>query len=333
MKNLMMLPAILALVACTNDDAVIFATATSIALDADATKSSATIGYDRFEGVSAPVFANGEIPPVYASIGSNLGIVDPEITQEYATGRAALNATGSNATDNSRCNSSAGGVETEKSSSADLNKKNSDLAKCLASGKEAGEPFYFTTATTLGLKLGFSGGQPSSATLGFKRIEASVIPARADDLGADANEYVRHDYMSVYARMAFSNRFVGDATVDDKDKSDTAKELGIQGWPKNEAFYGQVIATGSAAEKLAEQRKEEVTREAVQSLVTYAAAQDDIAVAFRDCVARHEKIGAEFGEDLGSPADGTDLLANPERKAERELIWKAKYKSKCEAAG
>ena len=315
MRNFLLIPALLALAACAKDDAVIFATATSIAVDADATKSSATIGYDRFEGVSAPVFEDGEIPPVYARIGANLNIVNPEIEQEYATGRAALNATGAISAESEGCTKLTGAKK----------------ARCLAAGSDAGDPFYFTTATTLGLKFGFSGGQPSSATLGYKRIEASVIPARADNAEAEVGNYVRHDYMSVYARLAFSNKFVSEQST--TENSVVAEEMGVAGWPKNEAFYGQVIATGSAAEKLALKRKDEVTRDAVESLTTYAAAQDDVALAFRQCVADHADIASELGKDAGGASKGNDLLANPSRKAERDLIWTSKYKSKCEAAG
>lgn len=316
MRKFMLIPALLALAACAKDDAVIFATATSIAVDADATKSSATIGYDRFEGVSAPVFEDGEIPPVYARIGANLNIVNPEIEQEYATGQAALNATGAKPAESEGC----GGDLTE-----------AEKARCLAAGRDAGDPFYFTTATTLGLKFGFSGGQPSSATLGYKRIEASVIPARADNAEAAVGDYNRHDYMSVYARLAFSNKFVSEQPT--TENSEVAEEMGVAGWPKNEAYYGQVIATGSAAEKLALKRKDEVTRDAVESLTTYAAAQDDVALAFRQCVADHADIAAEVGKDAGGASKGSDLLANPSRKAERDLIWASKYKEKCEAAG
>jgi hypothetical protein len=249
MRKFLLVPALVALAACAQDDAVIFATATSIAVDADATKSSATIGYDRFEGVSAPVFEDGEIPPVYARIGANLNIVNPEIQQEYATGRAALNATGAKSAESEECGDLSGAGK----------------ARCLAAGRDAGDPFYFTTATTLGLKFGFSGGQPSSATLGYKRIEASVIPARADNAEAAVGDYNRHDYMSVYARLAFSNKFVSEQQTG--EQSEVAKEMGVTGWPKNEAFYGQVIATGSAAEKLALKRKDEITNDAAESIV------------------------------------------------------------------
>ena len=105
------------------------------------------MAYDRVEGYTAPRYANGEIPPVVASIKSDGGIFNPRIRQIYATGEAA---------------------------------------EIVISGEpQTGKPqrlqgekalMFFGTSTTTGLKVTFTTGLPDSVSFGYKRKEFSYIP-------------------------------------------------------------------------------------------------------------------------------------------------------------
>lgn len=132
---------------CASTDQVVFVTKTSLGIDFDAKPPSASIAYDRVEGYTAPRYANGEIPPVVASIKSDGGIFNPRIRQIYATG---------------------------------------DAAEIVISGEPApGRPkrlqgdkalMFFGTSTTTGLKVAFTTGLPDSVSFGYKRKEFSYIP-------------------------------------------------------------------------------------------------------------------------------------------------------------
>ena len=78
------------LVACADPNRVTFVTKTDIAIDADATTQSVSIGYDRREGYIGPAYETGGVPPIVAKIKSNLSILTPEVHQFYATGNAAV---------------------------------------------------------------------------------------------------------------------------------------------------------------------------------------------------------------------------------------------------
>lgn len=133
---------------CAHPNRVLFFTKTSIGIDADTTPPTATISYDRIDGYLGPRYDSGAVPPVLASIQSDLAIFAPKIKQVYATGQAANNAT-----------------STEVNAPQYLP----------LSGKK--ELMFFGTSTTTGLKVGFTpNGAPNSVTLGYKRKEISVIP-------------------------------------------------------------------------------------------------------------------------------------------------------------
>lgn len=136
-----------ALAGCASTDRVVFITKTSLGIDFDTKPPSASIAYDRVEGYTAPRYANGEIPPVVASIKSDGGIFTPKIRQIYATG---------------------------------------DAAEIVISGEpQPGPPkrlqgtkelMFFGTSTTTGLKVTFTTGLPDSVNFGYKRKEFSYIP-------------------------------------------------------------------------------------------------------------------------------------------------------------
>jgi hypothetical protein len=154
------LAALLPLCGCvTPVDTVIFVTKTSIGIDGDTTPPTASIAYDRMEGYIAPRYPNGEVPPVVASLQGDLGIFVPQISQNYATGKAATLLATTTVTPPANCDPRDMTVNTRNAS-------------------ESKKTMFFGTGTTLGLKLGFSaqGGGPESIVFGYKRKEASVIP-------------------------------------------------------------------------------------------------------------------------------------------------------------
>ena len=153
------LAALLSTAGCVSTDRVMFVTKTSLGIDFDAKPPSASIAYDRIEGYTAPRYANGEIPPVVASIKSDGGIFTPRIRQIYATG---------------------------------------DAAEIVISGEPApGRPkrlqgakelMFFGTSTTTGLKVSFTTGLPDSVNFGYKRKEFSYIPLATEGTGNAARD-------------------------------------------------------------------------------------------------------------------------------------------------
>lgn len=196
--------------ACSNPDTVVFVTNTSIGIDVGGTPPTAALGYDRIEGYFAPRYDNGAVPPVVASLESGGTVFDPQIRQVYATGAAARMAVDPAA--------------------------NAPQQLPLSGNKKV---MFFGTTTNLGFKVGFSatGGYPDSVTLGYKRMEASIIPvgtltcpaASADPL-CPAGQVV-DTYASVLA------------SVDTTSTMTSLKDTGLDS--------RQFFATGIAAEHLA----------------------------------------------------------------------------------
>lgn len=143
------------LAGCATNEHVVFLTKTSLGIDVTTEPSSASIGYDRFEGYVGPRFDNGAVPPVAASFETNGQLLGRAVRQVYATGDAARMVTS---------------VGTAASSPA-------------LTGQH--KVMFFSTATTVGLKLGFgSTGATDNFTFGYKRREASVIPITAGQFPA-----------------------------------------------------------------------------------------------------------------------------------------------------
>jgi hypothetical protein len=103
LSNTLTTGVLLAMAGCASTDHVLFVTKTSIGIDFDAKPATASIAYDRIEGYVAPRYANGEIPPVVASVKSDGAIFKPAMRQVYATGDAAVIATGGKASDPAVC--------------------------------------------------------------------------------------------------------------------------------------------------------------------------------------------------------------------------------------
>lgn len=174
------------LAGCASSDHVLFVTKTSIGIDFDSKPATASIGYDRVEGYVAPRYSNGEIPPVVASVKSDGQIFNPTIRQVYATGDAAVIATG-----------------------GPRKKRDQPM-------KGDRELMFFGTTTTTGFKVGFTTGVPDSFVFGFKRKEYSYIPLaeakeEKDDRGLAKPG--RHIYPSVLASIDTAANVATDGTI------------------------------------------------------------------------------------------------------------------------
>lgn len=171
----------LALAGCASSDHVLFVTKTSIGIDFDSKPATASLAYDRIEGYVAPRYANGEIPPVVASVKSDGQIFSPAIRQVYATGDAAVIATGGKPSGRSR------------------------------PMKGTRKLMFFGTTTTTGIKVGFTTSMPDSFVFGFKRKEFSYIPLGTVGTGDTAYDV----YPSVLASIdTAANVSIDGKTVD-----------------------------------------------------------------------------------------------------------------------
>lgn len=133
---------------CASTESVTFLTKTSLGVDVSSQPAAAQIGYDRFEGYIGPRFDNGAVPPVVASFETNGQLLDRQVRQVYATGRAAEIAT---------------------LASAGTSPPTTPLTG-------THKVMFFNTGTMVGLKLGFGATATEAFTFGYKRREISVIP-------------------------------------------------------------------------------------------------------------------------------------------------------------
>lgn len=84
----------LALAGCQSPDRVIFVTNSNISVGYDAATATGHVGYKRVEAYVGPAYPEtGAIPPVVASLQSDMRFIAPSVSQLYATGDAALIAT------------------------------------------------------------------------------------------------------------------------------------------------------------------------------------------------------------------------------------------------
>lgn len=170
---------LLALGACANaEENVLFVTASQIDIGYDTALANANIGYGRSEFVVGPQYVEtGGTPPIISDLKSDLSIFDPKIEQLYATGNAALIATGGS----------------RKDSIGEADK---------LTGKR--RAMFFRTATSLGINLKFQSDIPTSVSLGYKRKELSLIPLNeTNDRTADQSD----KYGSTFARIQMNGSF------------------------------------------------------------------------------------------------------------------------------
>lgn len=153
MKSALMLSAMaLSLAACVDKEAVLFATGSSLGIDADPSSQRVNVGFDRYELVTGPSFSKGVAPPVYGRFAMDRSIFSPKVASVHSTGAAALVATGA--------------VDAHEAPAPKLYAKKNGERKRV----------FFGTATTTGLKVGYSTERPPSLSIGMKRQELSVIP-------------------------------------------------------------------------------------------------------------------------------------------------------------
>jgi len=202
-------------------DHVLFVTKTSLGIDVATEPSSATIGYDRIEGYIGPRFDSGGVPPVAASFQTNGQLLSREVRTLYATGAAALAVTGS-----------------------------TDVATV---PKMEGERrrMFFSTGTSMGLKIGFGATATTEFVFGYKRRELSVIPMPTSG-----------EFPSVLASL----------------QNDTQ----AGGQPSNSEFgVAQFFATGAAAVRLA---NEPQTKSLFQRRIDQALLQSTDALRALGCL-------------------------------------------------
>jgi hypothetical protein len=299
------------LAGCASHDRVTFVTSTNIAIDADATTQSLSIGYHRREGYLGPAYENGAVPPIVAKLKSNLSILDPRIHQFYATGKAAILATckGGKALE-SGTGAAAAGPECPPIEEPPL-KGNRRL-------------MFFGTGSVIGFKIGWAGNVPESVTLGYKRKEFSTLPiGREQTDGASpapaAAPAAEDAYGSVLASIDMDTKVL---TPDD-----TAVGL------------GQFFATGVAAQNLANNSviraavEKEAEKSAQDSLQTVSFVETEtvkkferrVCLDFPECENIDETalpaIRACYPE-AGIPP-GTlimDVILRPEFADKRELV-------------
>lgn len=231
--------------ACANPDSVLFVTNTSLGIQVESKPPSASIAYDRTEGFSGPRYQNGGLPPVVASLATNGSVLDPQIRQVYATGAAAVKAvSGANAPDG---------------------------PTALTGDRKLA---FFGTATTIGLKAGFSpDGSPDSFVLGYKRKEVSFIPLGSTQVNGVATDV----YPSVLGSI-----------------DTTGSALSLQGTSLTTLSF---FATGEAAEVLA------ATNGSVRSTF-HGIAEDALTAALSETqrkavVAKGMEYGATQDAQLG----------------------------------
>lgn len=231
---------LLGLGGCATNDAV-FVTKTSFSiLDVDTTPASISLAHDRTEGYFGPRFDDGQVYPVTGYFrGSGKG-PEREVQQVFAGGQAAIVVLG-----------------------GDSDKP--ELKSC--NDGRVRPPLAFTTATTLGIKLGFQENTvlPTSFVFGYRRKEAAWVPVSSTC------------QPSVLATL---------------DSNATAKAK--EGESELKAGVSQYFATGAAAVHLAQDGdiRASFKKEAVKALGEVAAfndrraSQNQITLEIIDCASR-----------------------------------------------
>lgn len=181
MRRLVLLAACGLLCACAaTRDHAIFVTKTSLGLDVESSPPGASFGYDRVEGYFGPRYDTGSLPSVAGIFESDGGLLDRQVRQTYATGRAAHL----------------------------VSAPDSGAAPTFSEEHFTGErkSMFFGTGTVVGVKLSFGSGAVTDFTFGFKRKEVSVIPVSSTvssvvtPSGATATT-VTHTFAPVFAHF------------------------------------------------------------------------------------------------------------------------------------
>lgn len=199
-------------------DTATFVTGTNLGIAADANTQQLQIGYTRAELFQGPNYPDvGDAPEVVGFFGSDLEPFSPKIQQLYATGDAANIVTNPNVL-----------VTCPATGQPVPNSPPNTCPERPASLTGERRPLVFGTGTNVGLKLGFTGNAPSSASLGYNREEVSIIPLHSQSPQSNG---VPDKYSSVLASLNLS--------------------VAAANLPGTDLKLTQFFATGAAARNLA----------------------------------------------------------------------------------
>lgn len=239
-RGFVLLLAVGLLAACSDGkENVFFITSTQVDIGYDASIGNLNIGYDRNELMIGPAYVEtGGLPPVAAALTSNLSIIEPKVSQVYATGNAAIIATSE--TDHTEAQIDAScGTRTAGTPAAGAGSAGNDtevvppdtVVDWVGCSNRLTGPrrvAVFGTSSNLGLKVGYDATGATSVSVGYKRREMSAIPLMPE-------QGRRSDTSDRYASVLGSIEI--DTTI--ANPQGTKAEL------------GQFFATGRAAEQLA----------------------------------------------------------------------------------
>jgi hypothetical protein len=264
------LAATLLLAGCANPDRMLFVTSTSVGLGFDATTATGHLGFDRQEAYVGPDYPieKGALPPVAAALQSDLDWFSPKIAQFYATGDAALIATGKIKAYNN--------VDTTSLHATDpacaLNQG------CGWSTVEDRRLSIVATNTHVGLVVTTKDATVSKLDFGYGRQEVSLLPLGTETLAPGGVTTHKDYFPSVFA------------SINVNGAGTPPGESGGQGQGGNQAKaitglpLTQFFATGGAADALA-------SSDAVKK--QFGKMSDDSAVA---AAAAHEQsLAASLG--------------------------------------
>jgi hypothetical protein len=230
------LAAAMLLSGCANPDRMLFVTSTSVGLGFDATTATGHLGFDRQEAYVGPDYPKekGALPPVAAALQSDLDWFSPKIAQFYATGDAALIATGkikaNNDVDTTRL--------TENDPACAFNRG------CAWSAAEDRRLSIVATNTHVGLVVTTKDATVSKLDFGYGRQEASLLPLGTQTVTAGGVTTHKDYFPSVFASINVNG--AENAAGESGSGQGSGQANAITGLPLTQFF-----ATGAAADALA----------------------------------------------------------------------------------
>jgi len=184
-----MLPVSMLVVACSAPDRLVFLSRSSVGVDIDTAPPTASIGIDRSEAVIAPVYENGETPPVIAGFRyADNGLLSGHAGSAFAAGDAAA----------------AMSALYDREAPAEKSIKRFDHPIVLSSrpetAAESDEPsrvrtLVFGTTSTIGLKASWSGVNaplPDAFHFGLHRKEFAWAPVTTRAVVSESGEINHH---------------------------------------------------------------------------------------------------------------------------------------------
>ncbi|RME34321.1 MAG: hypothetical protein D6794_10650 [Deltaproteobacteria bacterium] len=284
---------------CSSTKKVTFVTATVIGLDADTRTQTAGIGYSRVEGISGPAYENGGVPPVYARLESNLSVFSPRIDQLYATGAAARIVANDTTPPSSK--------------------------KLIGTHRT----MFFGTASHFGLQLGFGPGGLQNGTLGYKRIEFSLLPVLSAHEGGeeDVNETTPSNASSNAGQKKQTKQnvkediypsVIASITFGDKEEKKDNNDSPYPDSTKVRVPLLQFFATGDAAVSLAELLRPQYQMDALKSVtkVKFTYGPDDNTKSILEKIKQNKssETGSETTRSYAKDNKCRDILLDFSKK-------------------